>query len=129
MTNDYTGHVPVDSDEYPTTAAEAAGEELEYDPAPCIYIRGEFVGGDPTLNRVRDVSVSIPVREDDRLSEYGQLIAVTLAELAKLGNLASYETTLNMGGQTERIRNASSPPETLRPAPTGTAIGGSGGEA
>ncbi len=57
-----------------------------------IYIRAEYVGGNPVLARVREVSVTIPVLGvDDDIDEYARIVTTVFAELRQLAALSSYE--------------------------------------
>ena len=53
-----------------------------------IFIRAEFVGGDPTQVRVRDVSITFPVLNvGENLAAYEQIIRSSLTELRCLADL------------------------------------------
>jgi hypothetical protein len=96
-------------DAEPIEAVDAEAGDEQFDCAPNVYIRAEYVGGDPTTTRVRDVSVSVPMREDDHISHFGEIIAITLTELAKLGQMIRFETLASIDGQLYRVENGSSP--------------------
>jgi hypothetical protein len=75
---------------------QVAGDRVETEPAeaPSLFITARFGGGDPTLCRMRDVSITIPIQHSDMVDDVTALIAGTLRELSKLGNIASLETNL-----------------------------------
>ncbi len=76
--SELNGHNPADM-----VAGDDPDEELTGDPA--IFIRGEFIGGDPNHNRVREVSVTIPTKVGDTWTDYALAIEVAVREIGNLG--------------------------------------------
>lgn len=78
----------------PAPVNQVAGDEPPFvHSGPSIWMNAEFGGGDPTLCRVRTVSITIPVLGvNDDITEYGEIVVKVLAELARLGTLKSFET-------------------------------------
>lgn len=88
MSSEPNGHTPM------TLVDTVAGDDNgnETGPAdPSIYIHGQFIGGDPDQTRVRDVSVTIPVRPGDTFSDYAVAIEAAVGEIGKLGYLPGYQ--------------------------------------
>lgn len=73
------------------SAADDEFETVASAETPSIYMHATFIGGDPALARMRDVSITIPVLGvNDDISEYATIVSTVLHELVHLGNLASY---------------------------------------
>lgn len=84
MSSELNGYTPV--------ALVAGDDEEDTGPAdPAIYVHGQFTGGPEHLPRVRDVSVSIPIRPHDTFSDYAVAIEAAVAEIGKLGYLPGYQ--------------------------------------
>ncbi len=84
--NELNGH------DFSSLADTVAGDDLaDVATEPSIYIRGEFVGGDPDQTRMRDVSVTIPVRPHDTYADYAVAIETAVREIGHLGYLPGYK--------------------------------------
>lgn len=77
-----------------THTDEVAGENTD-DPAPAdcsMYFHVTFGGGDPTAMRVRDISVTLPVRAEDGPVQIAEMVQATVAALVSLGTVESFNT-------------------------------------
>lgn len=64
-----------------------------------MYFHITFGGGDPTATRVRDVSVTIPLRPEDSTSAIATMVSATVAALVGLGRVESFDADVIAGGQ------------------------------
>ena len=61
-------------------------EAVRYD-HPSVYVTATYDGGDPALHRLREVSVSFPVREGEPYSRYAEVVQAAIGEVARLADL------------------------------------------
>jgi hypothetical protein len=90
-------------------ADRVAGDEREHvpDTAPYIRVHGTYGGGDPTLHRIREVDVEVPIANCYPV-DYTMIVRAVLAELRRIADLASYETAIHAGGETFPVPGATS---------------------
>jgi hypothetical protein len=86
---EFNGHNPVelvagDDEDFPGQTPDPFASHV-------IYIHAQFIGGNTEVPRVRDISVSIPVRAGDTFSDYAVAIEAAVRELGALGYQYGYQ--------------------------------------
>jgi hypothetical protein len=72
-----------------------------------IRVSGSYIGGDPTLHRIREVTVEVPITSCYP-SDYTMIIRSVLTEMGRLAKLGSYETTIHAGKDSFPVEAATS---------------------